>query len=55
LAWIGVAGTATRLRDSLAAREALDSVRSLSADPAKAAEIRRHLEHFPQVWSDSLR
>jgi hypothetical protein len=54
LAWIGVAGTATRLRDSLAAREALDSVRSLSADPAKAAEIRRHLEHFPQVWTDSL-
>ena len=54
LAWVGLAGTATRRRDSLETREAIDSVRSLSADPAKAAEIRRHLEHFPQVWSDSL-
>jgi hypothetical protein len=50
LGWLGLAGTSLRLSDSTSAREAIGHVSELVREPRAGTEIRRHLQHFPEVW-----
>jgi hypothetical protein len=49
LGWLGLAGAAQRIGDRPAAEHATDWLRRLPRDGAQAREVRRHLQHFPDV------
>ena len=54
LAWLGLAGIAARLGHAEDYERAVARVKSFEADPTKRDEMKRHLEHFPQVWPGEL-
>jgi hypothetical protein len=54
LGWLGLAGAAKRLGDSVQFARASTKLRSYSADGEEMRVIRRHLMYYPQIWPDSL-
>ena len=51
LGWLGMAGAAARLGQPDLYKRAAAKLDSFQSDSVAMAEIRRHLEHYPQVWS----
>ena len=55
IAWVGLAGVSRRSGDAPELARALEVIRGRPHDPARLAELRRFVEHFPVIWPlDSL-